>query len=73
MSNVHVLPAVRACMGASMPFLAALAVIASTSSASGSSSAAALAFWSHCPSAQTFDGERGFPSGFCGRLPSWLR
>ena len=28
MSNVHVLPAVRACMGASMPLLAALALAA---------------------------------------------
>eukprot|EP00964_Phaeocystis_antarctica_P063906 scaffold38389_cov70-Phaeocystis_antarctica.AAC.1 len=30
-------------------------------------------FWSHCFSAWTFDSERGFPSGFCGRFPSWLR
>eukprot|EP00964_Phaeocystis_antarctica_P141370 scaffold106394_cov75-Phaeocystis_antarctica.AAC.1 len=31
-------------------------------------SAATLAFWSQCFSAWTFDGEGGFPSGFCGRF-----
>mmetsp|Transcript_23595 Transcript_23595/g.56258 ORF Transcript_23595/g.56258 Transcript_23595/m.56258 type:complete len:236 (+) Transcript_23595:146-853(+) len=78
MSSMHVLPAARACMGASMPRLAALAVTATMSSralrsTSDSSSAAALAFWSHCFSAWTLRGEKGFPSGFCGRFPSLLR
>eukprot|EP00964_Phaeocystis_antarctica_P020858 scaffold11542_cov60-Phaeocystis_antarctica.AAC.3 len=65
----------------STPLLAALVPVAVTPtisswalwSASGSSSAVALALWSHCFLASTFDGERGFPSGFCGRFPSWLR
>eukprot|EP00964_Phaeocystis_antarctica_P054389 scaffold31954_cov66-Phaeocystis_antarctica.AAC.12 len=61
-----------------MPRLATLAVAATISSraalrsASDSNSAAALAFWSHF-SAWTFDGEGDFPSGLCGRFPSWLR
>eukprot|EP00964_Phaeocystis_antarctica_P134124 scaffold98357_cov72-Phaeocystis_antarctica.AAC.1 len=58
---------------ASWEFIAFSAFASHFCSTVGSLLAARLAFWSHCFSTWTSKGERGFPLGFCGRFPSWLR